>query len=247
MLVRTEGIVIRTVDYGETNKIITLYTRTHGKVSLMARGAKKTKSRFSSMSQVFSYGEYIFFLGKEMGSLNQAEHIRMFPTFHTDIEKTAYAAYLIELIDKMTESNDPNPFLFQQLLAGLELIDEGKDEEVIARIFEMKILYISGYRPHLHSCAICGSEEALSGFDIRHGGLVCSKHFDQYRTIALQPITIKLLQMFEMIDMKRIGQVNIKDSTKIQLSHVMKSFFDQYIGITLKSRQFLDQLHKYKE
>lgn len=64
MLVRTEGIVIRTVDYGETNKIITLYTRTHGKVSLMARGAKKTKSRFSSMSQVFSYGEYIFFWEK---------------------------------------------------------------------------------------------------------------------------------------------------------------------------------------
>ncbi len=245
MLIKAEGIVIKTINYGEGSKIIILYTRNKGKVAVMAKNARRTKSRFHAITQIFSYGDYIYFMGKEMGSLNQGDLQSVFTDIYHDIEKTAYAAYIAELVDKMTEQNDePNPFLFQQLLSSLEYINEGKDLEVIARIFEMKILLISGYRPHLHACSICGREEELTHFSVKYGGIICNRHKEQ-GTINLQQGSIKLLRLFETMDIKRLGNINVKDSTKSELSKTLRLFYDEYIGIPLKSRNFLDQLNKY--
>jgi len=245
MLVRTEGIVIKTMDYGEGNKIITLFTETHGKVSLMARGAKKTKSRLSSVSQLFSYGEYSFYLSSGMGTLNHGETIQSFTRIQQDIVLTAYSAYLVELTDKVIESNQKDAFLYQQLLAGLQQINDGKNPDVIVRIFELKALHISGYQPRLHSCVLCGSNENLQKFSVQHGGIMCNLHENE-PFILLQDTTLKLLRMFLQIDIRRIGNTNIKDSTKAQLQYVMRSFIDHHVGIQLKSQNFLDQIKRFE-
>ncbi|OEF99732.1 DNA repair protein RecO [Vulcanibacillus modesticaldus] len=245
MIYKTEGIVIKSMDYGEGSKIITVFTKKLGKISLVARGAKKPRNRFHGVTEVFSYGEFVFFKGQNMGTLNQGELQEHFVDISQDIEKTAYAAYIVELVDKVTESNQPNPFLFEQLLYSLEYLNEGKDMEIITRIFEMKIFLISGYRPHLHSCAICGSEKDLNSFSIIHGGVICNKHKEQ-KAITLQPSTIKLLRLFESIDFKRLGNINVKSSTKSQLELVMKSFLDEYLGFDLKARNFLEQIKDLK-
>ncbi|WP_339063718.1 DNA repair protein RecO [Tepidibacillus marianensis] len=245
MLVRTEGIVIKTIDYGEGNKIITLFTETHGKVALMAKGAKKTKSRLSSVSQLFSYGEYSFYLSSGMGTLNYGETIQSFTRILQDIVRTAYSSYLVELTDKVTEPHEPNVFLYQQLLAGLQQIEDGKDPDVISRIFELKALHISGYQPRLHSCVLCGSNETLERFSIQHGGVICDQHVHE-PFIVLQGTTLKLLRMFEQIDIRRIGNTSIKDSTKSQLQHVMRSFIEHHVGIQLKSQNFLDQIKRFE-
>ncbi|WP_243643765.1 DNA repair protein RecO [Tepidibacillus fermentans] len=242
---RTEGIVIKTVDYGEGNKIITLFTETHGKVPLMARGAKKTKSRLSSVSQLFSYGDYTFFLTKSMGTLNHGEIIQSFTKIQQDIIKTAYAAYLVELTDKMTENLDPISYLYQQLLSSLKQIDEGKDPEIIIRIYELKILKISGYRPVLNQCVLCHSVDNLTRFSIVHGGVICDHHSDD-SSIVLQEGTMKMLRLFEKIDIRRIGNTNVKASTKSQLQYVLRSFIEHHVGIQLKSQNFLDQLKQFE-
>lgn len=245
MLIKTEGIVIKAINYGEGNKILTLYTRTHGKIAVMARGARKTKSRLNAVAQVFSYGEYVLFLGKQMGTLNQGDIVFHFSDIYLDIEKTAYAAYIVELVDKMTDSNESNPFLFQQLLSALEQINTGKDLEIVTRIFEMKILLEAGYRPTLHSCTLCGAKEGLTSFSIRHGGLICNRHQNE-SAITLQNGTVKLLRMFEALDISRLGNIDVKSSTKNQLQFIMREFYDEYIGTPLKSRNFLDQIEKLK-
>lgn len=247
MLIRTEGIVIKTINYGEGSKILTIYSRSNGKISVMAKGARKTKSRINAVTQVFSYGEYGIFLpnSNQMGTLNQGDISLHFTDIFQDIEKTAYAAYIVELVDKLTEANEPNPFLFQQLLASLELINQGKDMEVITRIFEMKMFLASGYRPNLHSCVLCDSQDNLNFFSIHHGGLLCNKHENE-QSITLQQGTIKLLRLFEGIDIRRLGNIDVKNSTKTQLQHVLQAFYDEYIGIPLKSRNFLDQMDKLK-
>ena len=241
MLVKTEGIVIRTLNYGEGSKIITLYTRKMGKVSVLVRGARKTKSRFHAITQLFSYGEYIFFMGRDMGTLNQADLQFPFSDIIKDIEKTAYAAYIVELADKMTEKNEANPFLFQQLLSSLEQINSGKDPQIIANIFEMKILQISGYKPHLKSCIICDSETNINAFSIKRGGLICSLHNEEH-TIKIQTAAIKLLRLFERVDINRLGKIDVKEATKNQLQTTMNAFFDEYVGVHLKSKNFLSQL-----
>ncbi len=245
MIIKAEGVVIKTMDYGETNKIITLFTKQYGKVSILVKGAKKPKSRFHSLVQMFSHGEYIFFLGKEMGTLNHGEVEQRFTDMIEDIEKTAYAAYMVELLDKMTESKVPQPHLFNQLLSSLEQINAGKDAEMIAMMFEAKLLQETGYRPQLQSCVICGNTDHLHSFSVRHGGMICNKH-DEEQAVSLQAGTIKILTVFQQIDIHRLGNINIKESTKSQLRVIMRAFFDEYIGISLKTRRFLDQMKHFK-
>ena len=247
MIVRAEGIVIKTVDYGEGNKIITLFTEKQGKVPLMARGAKKTKSRLSSVSQVFSYGEYTFHLNQGMGTLTQGETIQSFSKLQQDIVKTAYAAYLLELTDKLTEAMEPVPFLYHQLLSAIRQMNDEKDNEIITRIFELKALQVSGYSPTIKSCVICGSPEKIHRFSIRHGGVLCDLHMEEKeKTLPLQEGTLKLLRLFEQMDLRRLGNTKVKSSTKSQLQYIMRSFIEHHVGIQLKSQNFLDQIKQFE-
>ena len=111
-------------DYGETNKIITIYTRELGKVGVMARGAKKPSSRLSSTTQLFTYGNFMFQKSKGLGSLQQGETIDSMREIREDIFLTAYASYIVELLDKSTENMKANPYLFEFLKQTLTLLNE---------------------------------------------------------------------------------------------------------------------------
>ncbi|TKI95195.1 DNA repair protein RecO, partial [Bacillus wiedmannii] len=103
MFQKVEGIVIRTTDYGETNKIVTIFSRELGKVSAMARGAKKPKSRLASVSQLMTHGNFLIQMGSGLGTLQQGEIISTMKEIREDIFLTAYASFIVELTDKATE------------------------------------------------------------------------------------------------------------------------------------------------
>ena len=128
MLQKCEGIVIRSTDYGETNKVVTLYTREWGKIGVMARGAKKPNSRLSAITQLFTHGYFLVQKGTGIGSLQQGEMITSMRSIREDIFLTAYASYIVELTDKSTEDKKPNPFLFELLYQTLNYLNEGYDQ-----------------------------------------------------------------------------------------------------------------------
>lgn len=103
MLNKWEGIVLKSMPYGESNKIVTLYTREAGKMTAMARGAKKPASRLSAVTQTFTYGYYLLRTGRGMGTLEQGEPIDSMRHIREDLEATAYASYIVELIDRLTD------------------------------------------------------------------------------------------------------------------------------------------------
>jgi hypothetical protein len=137
-MMKTEGIIIRTQDYGESNKIITVLTQEYGKISLMARGARKMKSRLSSVVQLFTYGQFLFFKGsaKSMGSLSQGEVLHSFRDLRQDLTKTAYAAYCAEWMDKVLTPDEPSGYAVQLLLQTFEYLAEDKNASVLARLFD---------------------------------------------------------------------------------------------------------------
>lgn len=112
MLVKWEGIVIRSVDYGESSKVVTLFTRENGKLGVMARGAKKTKSRLAAVSQLFSHGYFLCKAGPGAGmpDLSQGDILDSFRDMRQSLTATAYAAYIAELLDRLTHEREPNPF-----------------------------------------------------------------------------------------------------------------------------------------
>jgi len=149
MLVKWEGIVIRGVDYGESSKVVTLFTREHGKLAVMARGAKKAKSRLAAVSQLFTHGYYLCKAGPGSGmpDLSQGDVVDSFKAMRQDLNATAYAAYMAELLDRLTHERETNPYLFQLIVHIFRYLDEGRDAEILCRIFETKMLQVAGISP----------------------------------------------------------------------------------------------------
>jgi DNA repair protein RecO (recombination protein O) len=248
MFQKCEGIVLRTTDYGETNKIITLFTREWGKIGVMANGAKKPKSRLAAITQPLTYGYYLVQKGSGLGSLQQGEMIASLRSIKEDIFLTAYASYVVELTDKSTDEKKSNPYLFELLLQVLTYLNEGYDPEIIKNIYEMKMLSTLGHYPVLNQCVCCGSQEGKFSFSIREGGMICHLCLekDPYH-LKLSPATVKLLRIFYYLDMSRLGNITVKPETKAELKKVIDGYYDEYSGLYLKSKKFLDQLDRLEK
>lgn len=253
MLYRVQGIVIRSMDYGEGNKILSIYTEPAGKVGVMVRGAKKTNSRYAAVAQLLTHGDFVFFKsGKgQLGTLNQAELIDSHQKLREDLILAGYGAYLAELYEKLMPEEESSPMMFEQLKAGLEAIEGGKDGGVVAHAIEMKMLGLSGYMPQLEQCVSCGVNLADSGsfsvaLSVQQGGVLCPRcrHTDP-RAIMITGATHKLLRLFQRLDLRRLGTTEIKPATKAELKQCMRAFMDTFFDIRWKSRSYLDQMEKY--
>lgn len=247
MFQKIEGIVIRTTDYGETNKIVTIFSRELGKISAMARGAKKPKSRLAAVSQPFTYGYFLLQIGSGLGTLQQGEILSSMREIRGDIFLTAYASFVVELTDKATEEKKNNPYLFEMLYQTLHHMNEGVDPEILALMYQTKMLPVLGLYPAFDECAVCHQSNAFVAFSVREGGFLCSQHAEQdpYR-IPLNEAASKLIRLFHHFDLNRLGNVSVKDETKQQIRTVLNAYYDEYCGIYLKSRRFLNQIDKFK-
>jgi len=246
MLHRVQGIVLRSIDYGEGNKIVTLLTREMGKVGVMARGAKKVKSRLGAVTQLFSFGEFVFFKNGQLGTLNSAELIRPFHKLREDLFMSAYSAYLVELADRLIGEEDASAYLFEQLRAGLEAIEDGKDMAIVAHIFELAMLRAAGYAPEVDACVHCGGMTLPMSFGIQAGGMLCARcrHKDP-AAIPVSEATWKLLRLFAKLDLRRLGAITVSSATKGELKACLHAYMDAQVGTRWKSREFIAQMEKY--
>ena len=247
MLQKCEGIVIRTTDYGETNKIITIFTREWGKIGVMARGAKKPNSRLSSVTQLFTHGYFLVQRGSGLGSLQQGEIATSLRSIGEDIFLTAYASYIIELTDKCTDEKKPNPFHFELLLQTLNYMNEGYEPDILMNIYEMKMLNVMGLYPVLNQCSVCGSTDGHFSFSIREGGFICHRCLEKDRYhYKLSPATVKLLRLFYYFDLSRLGNISVKAETKAELKNVIDAYYEEYSGLHLKTKKFLNSMDQFR-
>ncbi len=247
MLHKCEGIVIRTNAYGENNKIVTIYSKELGKVGVMARGANKPSSRFTAVSQLFSHGTFVFQRGTGLGSLQQGEIMESMRSIREDIFLTAYASFVVELMDRTTDEGKRNAALYELLYQVLHYINEGFDAEILTFIFEMKMCDVIGITPELNRCASCGATEGTFAFSIKEGGFLCNRcfHKDPY-LIKVSPSTLRLLRTFYYYDLNRIGNLSLKEETRKELRFIIDEYYEAYSGIMLKSKRFLKQIGSLK-
>jgi DNA repair protein RecO (recombination protein O) len=241
-----EGLVIRSIDYGEGNKIITLLTPTHGKQGVIVRGAKKLKSRYGSLAQLFTYGDYSYYKAGSLGTLNSGEIIESFRELREGLEGPAYAAYASELTDRAINDDEAAAYLFHQLKACQLALTGGKDPQVVLRVYEMQVASSAGYAPVLEECVSCGRQEGPFRFSAITGGALCPlcKHRDP-SALEIDDNVWKLLRLFSGLDLRRLGNITVRESSKRQLQIVLRKWLDTHLNLNLKSRNFLDQWEKY--
>ncbi|MFX3616058.1 MAG: DNA repair protein RecO [Sporolactobacillus sp.] len=246
-MVKAEGIVLRTTDYGETNKIITVYTKEYGKIGLMARGAKRPKSTLASVSHVLFYGLCLFNKGRGLGLLYQAESIQSFTTIRMDIEKMGYAALIAELTDRLTEDGRPSTALYRLIVGILLLMEDGSDPAVLSSIFAIKMMEYAGIRPRLDRCIKCGGNSKPFFFSVAGGGMLCCNcaRTDPY-ALSMSAATARLLVLFLKIPIERIGNISLKPQTIHEIEQIIYSCYEQNAGIKLRARRFIDQLARFQ-
>lgn len=243
-LYKAQGIVLRTRNLGEADKIATLFTHERGKVDAVARGVRRPRSQFVGVTQAFTHGRFLLYEGKsDLDTLRQGEIIGSFAPLRENLQLMAYASYAGELVDRTTELKDPHPDVFAALLAVQELLAAAGNAELAMRWFELQLLERLGFRPHLESCVQCGAAGGPWVFSVRWGGLLCfrcgSGDPDGWR---MDGETLEVMRFLATAPASRLGVVKPTARAMDALDRMLPAFCALRIGRPLHSYQFLQSL-----
>jgi DNA repair protein RecO (recombination protein O) len=189
-LYRDSGVVLRTIKLGEADRIITFVTERRGKVRAVAKGVRKTKSRFGARLEPLTHVAFQCYEGRNLDTVTQAETIDAFRAVREDLDRLSRASALLEAVDALVQEGDEDPRILQMLLGALRTLEAGPTPLVVPAFF-WKLLAHEGFRPILDECASCGATEPLVAFDLEVGGILCRSCA---RGVRVSPDAVDLLR-----------------------------------------------------
>jgi DNA repair protein RecO (recombination protein O) len=172
-LYREHGVVLRTIKLGEADRIVSLLTAGRGKVRAVAKGVRKTRSRFGSRLEPMVHVSLLLYEGRELDIVTQAETIEHFKVVREDLDRLAKANSLLEAADQVAQEGHANARLYQMLLGALRAL-AAHDAPMLVPAFFLKLLAAEGFQPVLDRCVSCGREGGLVAFDQVEGGVLCA-------------------------------------------------------------------------
>ena len=173
--------MLRSIRYGEADRVLHLYTLARGRVGAIAKGARKTSSRFGARLEPFSHVELLLHEGRgELHTVTGAELLRPHDASRSDSYRMAAGHVGVEAMLRLFVEEEPNARAFYAVTRFLDLLDDVDSTlpaqpalDPLALSFQLKLLWLAGYLPYLTGCAACGEETALVGFSPQAGGAVC--------------------------------------------------------------------------
>jgi DNA repair protein RecO (recombination protein O) len=242
----TPAIVLRTVDYGDADRVVTLFTREAGKLAALARGARRSVKRFGAGLGLFGVGEAVL-LDKpnaELCGLERFDAARGFPSLMADVAKVAHGGYGCELVRELTGLRQPDPELFDLLIELFTLLESGPARAETLRIFELKLLQLLGLRPQIDRCVAC-DRDALGSpgdvLDVRRGGAVCAACHGHGRALGDEVrralVTAQGLELADAPDFALPAAVNAG------CREALAAIIVDHVGRPLKSLEFIAKLN----
>ncbi|MBI2954179.1 MAG: DNA repair protein RecO [Chloroflexi bacterium] len=244
-LYRTEAIVLKRSDFGEADRIVTLYTPRLGKLRAIAKGVRRPKSRLGGHVELFIHSKMLLAKGRHLDIITQSENINSFTRLREDLRRTSLAYYVGELLDQFTEDGVENYLAFDLLVKTFERIGESRDPEVAARFFEVQLLGHLGYRPQLHTCIRCNITVGPTGnfFSAAAGGVLCLDCGQtDPRARGLTVNGFKMLRLLQSGDYATAVRVRLEPALRRELQAVTRNYIEFILERQLKSIGFLDAL-----
>lgn len=233
--VKAKGIVVREVASGEYDKILTVITDDLGKISVCAKGSRRSGNRYSAGTQIFSYCDWTLYKGKGMYILNSCDILDSFYKIREDISLLAFAAHMLDMIQDTTYENQAAKEPLSILLCGLGALSHKKrNPELIIRIFALKLSQIMGYTPFLSGCCRCGTKEMDEiYFSFEYCGLICEKCLTNGgNTVNIMPGTAKALIYVICADIREAFAFELSSEVLKNFSEVV----DKYVGDRLERK-----------
>lgn len=241
----TKAVIIKTQDFKENDKLVWFYTEKLGKIAAVVRGAKKSKSRFLSLTLPLCYGEYMLYQGKNLYTLQEGKIINSFQGLLDNLYKLTYSSYLCELIDIACVDNEVNVVIFKNLVTTLYLLNtDALDYELLIRSFELKLLKDTGYNLSLDNCSICRKKIASSNYiNLSYYGGVCNECPKEHG-LFISKGAYNALRFLSNMDADKLYRLKLNNEIKAEIEKVTTFLIsNNYV----KRPKSLDMLKYIKE
>jgi DNA repair protein RecO (recombination protein O) len=245
----SEGIILKRVDFGEADKLVTIFTKNKGKITSLAKGIRRIESRRSGNVDLLNKAKLFFAESKSLPILTEAESLETYKDLKKDLKKVGHAYYLAELVDQFFHDQQESYKTFELLSESLGFLDQLPLEksENIVRAFEIKILSLAGYRPQLFSCVKCRKPIEPDGNIISPevGGLVHASCAND--SLFAKPISqeaIKVLRFVQGKHLSEVAKLGISDKLARDLREIMKFYLEFVLEKQLASADFTEKVKK---
>lgn len=236
-----DTIVLGVMDYREADKIVTLFTLTHGKVKGLARNAKRSRKRFGGALEPFARLHLQLTLKEGLATLNGADIVSVYSHIRLDLAKIAHAAYACELVDHLVPEGEANPRLFRLLIAYLEHLDRADHNPSDRRFFEANLLKVLGYQPELTRCTSCDAD--LTGirqlrFSPVLGGVLCNGCGKTGPLVSADTISM----LAKTLATGRFGVLRFSAEGLTEAGFILDASIAGHLTRPLKSLSFMEQV-----
>ncbi len=246
---KTEAIVLKRIILGEADKILVLYTPDMGKISAIAKGSRRPKSKLAGHLELLTHSQMMLARGQNLDVISQSETISGFLPLRDDLWRTSLALYAVEMVDQLTEEHIVNYPAYSLLLETLHHISESDDGELALRYFELNLLTHLGYKPELYECLRCKAqiEPTENYFSISDGGVLCPKC--RTKASLCRPISLnalKTLRYWQSNDYEKSRKVKVSAELMQELEIILRQYIRYILERDLKSTAWLDRLKREK-
>lgn len=249
---RCEALTLRSSPLGEADLIVTLYTREHGKLRAVAKGARKSASKLVGHLEPLTQVRLSLSRGRSLDIVAQAQVLQSFPDLKSGLTGIAQGLYVAELLDGFGSEASPNPELYQLALDLLAALGPDSDERtgdgLPLRYFELHLLRHSGLLPELYHCVECRREIAPDEhrYSPNMGGVLClSCNPDGAHVRPLSLRALKVLRLMHRGSVGKVASLAVNPSLSAELQGVLSNTVRYWLGKEIRSNSFLEHLHNY--
>ena len=246
-LYRTEAIVLGRMNLGEADWILTLFTPNYGKLRVIAKGARKAKSRLGPSLEVFCRSQINLTRGRDLDVVTSAATLDGHMELRQDLDVLGHASHMAELLTRMTEDREEHRALYDLLRASLRLLADGVDPFAVTRHYEFALLTGLGYRPELYRCLSCDRplEAETNTFTISGGGLLCPRcRATDPRARAVSLNAQKYLRELDRNGLSNLIRLRVPDETRHDVEALLGVYLRSLIERDLRSLDVLRQIDR---
>lgn len=240
---KTEAIVIRRANLGEADRIVTLFTREHGKVAVVAKGARKPRSRFAGRLELFTQLRALLAQGRTLDVVSQVDVVDPFVGVRGDLGRMGAASFVAEVADRGTVDREPQPALYAALRQALHLIADG-DAEMATMWFAAQVLSLSGYAPVVDRCVVCG--RPLGGaatFSFALGGGLCGSHRARDpQGVPASAVALAAIAFLREASVGALSRITLDRRQRAEVENLLRRYLEYRLEVRLRSPLVAERL-----
>jgi DNA repair protein RecO (recombination protein O) len=243
-IISTEGVVLKAIDLRETSKIAFFFTRSHGKVKGVLKGIRKDPRKFHTSLDKLSVNDIVFYQyrNSDIHLISHCDMKEHFPEVRKDIKRITAGEYACELVNKIMPVEERNEAVYELFLDYCRALGSARDVSRLVHMFQIKVLVLSGFRPHIDSCVQCGKDVGPAAkFSTFRGGLVC--HRCEKKGMALMSVSpgaIASLLYIGKHSWQQCLKLILTPPVRRELKVILNNFLVYHLEKNIRSAKYLE-------